>query len=113
VKAIILEKLRRFLLASKRSDAWNQASKDWKRLHPECAMCGLTMNLEAHDVIPYHTIKNAASKSYGWWMLNFITLDHDCHKKFGHCNDPDYMKFQPNIRAFADASKYYREACKF
>jgi hypothetical protein len=108
---MVLTRLKRWILESKRTDAWKQASHDWKQLHPVCALCDGIDSLEAHDVQPYHMIPDAATKTYDYWMQNFITLCHKDHRAFAHCNDPDCMLFNSQIRELAAVVASYREYC--
>lgn len=94
-----------------RTPEWNQASSDWKKTHPICALCGHKKPNEAHDVLPYHKLTDAQKHDYAWLMWNFITLDYACHRQLGHCNDPNCMKFNPKIREIAKAVSKYAANC--
>jgi hypothetical protein len=107
----VFARLRRWILETKRTDAWKRASHDWKQLHPVCALCDGTDSLEAHDVQPYHTIPDAATKTYDFWMTNMISLCHRDHRAFAHCNDPDCMLYNPRIRDLATVVVSYRQYC--
>jgi hypothetical protein len=81
-----------------RTEAWNLASHDWKTIHPVCAICGSHSNLEAHDVLPYHLLTNKQKNDYGFLIKNMVTLCHDCHFKYGHNSDPDWLDYSKDIR---------------
>lgn len=102
-------KLKRWLVESKRSKAWQQASHDWKVKNPFCAVCAIKTTLEAHDVLPWHKIPDAQSKPYDFWMANFITLCHAEHRSLAHANDPDCLMYQPQIRTLAASVQYYQQ----
>lgn len=107
----VLTRIRRWIIETKRTDAWKQASHDWKQLHPVCAICDGINDLEAHDVIPYHTLPDAATKTYEWWMDNMITLCHRDHRAHAHCSDPNCLLFNPRIRELATAVQPFRQYC--
>jgi hypothetical protein len=109
----VFEVFRRWVIESQRSEAWNKASKDWKKAHPSCAMCGIKKNLEAHDKLPYHLLTDAQKNDYGWlYGGNFITLCFNCHRQIGHCGDPNCMEFNPKIEQIVSSVSRYRKYCR-
>lgn len=108
----MLQKIRRFLLEARRPKAWRRAAKDYKRRHPFCAVCGLRKTLEVHDVIPYHLVEDPRSKSYEWWLANFISLCHHDHHRLAHCGDPRWRDYNPRIRELASTVARLMKFCR-
>ena len=105
-------RVRRFLLEASRPRAWKEAARDWKRANPFCAVCGLGKTLEVHDVIPYRLVEDPRSKTYDFWIQNFITLCHHDHHRLAHCGDPAWMAYQPEIRRLAETVANMKKSCK-
>ena len=111
-EAMFLHDFRRWLTVErKRPNVWRRASKDWKRDHPTCAICTGKKDLEAHDVLPYHLIPDAGSKTRDFWYGNFITLCCHDHRSLGHCADPKCDTCNPKITEMANAVENLRGHC--
>lgn len=108
---MVLSGLRRLLLEARRPAAWRKASRDWKRSHPLCAVCGLKKPVEAHDVTPYHLVVDADAKPYEFWIRNFITLCRHDHRRLAHCGDPQCLSYNPRIRSLAETVSQYKTYC--
>ena len=109
---MFLHDLRRWLTVErKRPSVWRDASKDWKRDHPLCAICAGKKDLEAHDVLPYHLIPEPESKTRDFWYGNFITLCFHDHRAMGHCADPKCDRYNPRVREIASTVENFRGYC--
>ena len=107
--------LMRVLFGSGRTQAWDQADSDYHAAHKTCEMCGLPAGpfggldgdagiqeqLEAHDVVPYHTLTTTQQNDYNFIYNNFILLHHFEHHQIGHCGDPECYKYNPDVRQVA------------
>ena len=71
---------------SLRSPHWSKVRKAWLKLHPTCAACGSSKNVQVHHKEAFHL--NPARELD---PSNFITLcEHkgrDCHYRYGHFFD--------------------------
>lgn len=109
----LLYKLKRVIYEAKRPQNWRRASKDWKKQHPNCAICNSTKKIEAHDVYPYHLVENPTEKSYEFWFENLISLCFSDHRGLAHCNDPGCLTFNEDIRGLASMiSSHCKEHCR-
>ena len=104
--------VKRFILESGRPSNWRKASRDAKRRDGECQITGDRKKLEAHDITPFHLIDDPRSKSYTFWMGNLVTLSHYSHHKSGHCNDPKWKTYNPEIMKIVKFMKKIRKKCK-
>jgi 5-methylcytosine-specific restriction endonuclease McrA len=105
--ALVFDTVLRWIEVSSRPSDWRRAAEKWKRSHPFCAICGDKKNLEAHDIIPYRVDPDA-------WRSgeNFITLDHDCHRRFGHCRDPSCKMYNRLIVELSNVIQDYIHCIK-
>jgi hypothetical protein len=87
---------------SARSPQWQHVRGEFLKANPKCIACGLTDNLEAHHVVPFHLRPE-------WELepLNLIPLcmgrDRWCHLLVGHGDN--FRMFNPN--AVVDAADLY------
>lgn len=95
--------LRRWLEARKRVKNWQTARDQYRRAHDRCAFCEALKQLEVHDVLPYHCIKDPSGKSVEYWLANFCVLCHHDHRMQGHSGDPEVLLYNPLIRELARA----------
>lgn len=75
-------KLREKNKSHSRSPDWDKIRDAHISLHPACAACGGSENLQVHHIVPYHV---EASRELD--PSNLITLcmgKHDCHLHVGH-----------------------------
>ena len=63
-------------------------------VEPFCQMCGYKKKLEVHHIVPWHI-----DEALRFDMSNLITLDRECHFRFGHFMD------------WKDSNKNIRELC--
>ena len=107
--------LRRFWLErTQRTGVWRKASKDHKKEHPRCEICGRTKKAEAHDVIPYRKLTEKQRNDYAFLRTNLLTLcgaPRDDHRVLAHCDDPKCVSFNPKIREMAAKVKDDRQFC--
>ena len=65
-----------------RDPHWDALAKEWKRLHPTCAACGESREIQVHHKVPFHI-----DRSKELDFNNLISLcgpTHHCHLIFGH-----------------------------
>ena len=87
---------------AKRSNGWPAARAAYLEGHPQCAVCGGTVRLQVHHVIPFSI---APDKELN--PENFITLcvksnrfgRLNCHLVFGHWGN--FRKCNENVKAVA------------
>lgn len=81
-----------------RSPHWSAVRAAHLRLHPTCAACGGTEDVQVHHIWPYSWPGGEATELV---ETNFITLcehpGHCCHVRIGHLGDwrsrnPDVVK---------------------
>ena len=108
---ILLHRLNRFILESRRPGAWRQAAKLYKQRYPFCQICFTQKDVEAHDVTPYRLIPRPETLTIADWLRNFITLCRHDHRKQAHCGDPSCLYYNPRIRELAAQVREFRESC--
>ena len=62
-----------------RSGKWRAVEQRFLKRHPKCAVCGSTVNVNAHHVIPFHVDPSKELK-----QSNLISLCRDHHFWWGH-----------------------------
>jgi len=74
----------KLLLAKyKRSDEWARVRRRFKKMHPECAVCGATKGtMVVHHILPYWKYREQELETD-----NLITLCRTHHWTFGHLCD--------------------------
>ena len=74
----------KLLLAKyKRSDEWARVRRRFKKMHPECAVCGATKGtMVVHHILPYWKYREQELEE-----SNLITLCRTHHWTFGHLCD--------------------------
>jgi hypothetical protein len=125
-KSVLARKgLARHLLGSGRTPIWDKAEADYRAAHTTCEMCGSTagangaldgapgdqLELDAHDVFPYHLMTPTQQSDYNFLMSNFIVLHHLEHHRIAHCSDPNCLKYNPGIRQLAATVLAARSQC--
>ena len=108
-----LYRLRRWIAEATREKNWQTASRQCKQKMPYCLICKAKTNLEAHDVKPYHLIPPDVRKkmTVAQWLKNMRTLNFDCHRGIGHCEDPACRDYNPKIDAIIQDVNMYASAC--
>lgn len=108
----------RLLLGSGRTKAWNRANTRKHVAQKTCEMCGLAARfeksgpLENHDAeVPYHLMTDTQKNDEQFIYDNLLTLHHFEHRADGHCGDPNCLRYNPDIRAFAAISLDYKQYC--
>lgn len=79
------------LFGEPRSGHWPTVRKAFVKLHPMCAACGSTNNLNVHHVVPFHERKELECDPN-----NLITLCRDCHFHIGHHDN--WKNSNPKVR---------------
>jgi hypothetical protein len=67
------------LPGSKRSSLWRKIRNQHINIHPNCAVCGKTHNLQVHHIVPFSQDPDLELSPY-----NLITLCRKHHLLFGH-----------------------------
>ncbi len=85
-----------------RSGKWKAFREKWLELHPDCAACGGTEQVEAHHKKPFHLQPELELDSH-----NIITLCEKrlCHLMLGHSGD--WHAYNPHV---ADDAKFMAQA---
>ena len=75
-----------------RSGRWPALRKKYLALHPTCAACGSTEEVEPHHVRPFHIHPDLELDAE-----NLISLceKHNCHLAFGH--NYDWHAYNPHV----------------
>lgn len=102
-KQPFLDGLYRSIYEGKRTRTWQRASKRYKKRNPYCAACPRkNKKIECHDILPYHCLTNKQKNNYRWLIQeNFISLCRSCHHYFGHCKDPQWRDYNPEVIIYA------------
>jgi 5-methylcytosine-specific restriction endonuclease McrA len=85
------------LATIKRSDEWEKLKRQFKKMHPKCAVCGTTKQLEVHHIKPVHIFPELELE-----LTNLLMLcegDTNCHLMFGHLKN--YKKYNSTVVADA------------
>ncbi len=67
-----------------RSGKWPALRRKFLTLHPHCAVCGSSEEVEPHHVVPVHV---DPAKELDAENLIPLCNKHGCHLAFGHCFD--------------------------
>ena len=79
---------------------WRKTRKGFIKLQPCCQMCGSVKKLQVHHVFPWHLFEDLRYE-----YDNLITLDRDCHFKFGHQNN--WKLYNPGIVELVRVSQQF------
>ena len=94
---------------------WYKARDIYKLKYPYCQFCLKKTRVDVHDVLPCHLVPNPERNTVATWYNSFISLCSNkpwgCYYKWGHCSDPQYMKYQPLIREMDKAVNDYLLRC--
>ena len=77
-----------------RSPQWAGVRKAWLKIHPACAACGTTENVEVHHEVPYHICPERELDD-----TNFVTLCENggnCHLFVGHLKN--WKSFNKSVK---------------
>jgi hypothetical protein len=107
----MFETVSRWFQTRGRTSAWNKADHDYRAAHSTCEMCNIGKQIEAHDVLPYHTLNDIQKNDYNFLMTNLISLCHQEHRQIAHCGDPKCLKYNNKIREIARTVESYRQYC--
>ena len=88
------------IFAVRRSSRWPTARKRWLAIHPACAVCGTTEDVQVHHKTPVH-VDPTLELDEG----NFITLceKYGHHFLYGHCLE--WRAFNPNVEKDAEHAR--------
>ena len=85
------------LVSALRSDwRWRRTRNDFAARNPECAMCGMTTDIEVHHIVPWQVDANLR-----YAESNLVTLCRDDHFKYGHWRN--WRAQNPHVLELADA----------
>ncbi len=81
------------LYGTARSGKWPAFRARWLALHPHCAACGSSEQVEPHHIRPFHLHPDLELDAG-----NLISLcnKHGCHLAFGH--NYDWHAFNPHVQ---------------
>lgn len=101
----------RELLTAARSPHWHKARELHLKLHPVCAACGGTEDLEVHHKKPFHLHPELELNEE-----NLITLcenqGQQCHFHFGHCA-LSWKCYNPHVEEDAELFLIRRKHAKY
>ena len=100
-------KTRTFGLAEKRSPKWHTLEKHFLESHSVCEVCGGSVNLNVHHIVPFHIDPELELDT-----TNLITVcmgKLECHLRIAHANN--FRLTNPNI--VSDAAEIRSDISKF
>jgi hypothetical protein len=80
------------IYSAARSSKWPSLRRRYLALHPHCAACGSSEQVEPHHIRPFHL---RPDKELDADNLISLCEKHGCHLAFGH--NYDWQAFNPHV----------------
>lgn len=79
-----------------RSPKWPSVRKAWLKIHPACAACGTTTNLEVHHIAPFFLRPDLELNPNGDNLITLCETGGNCHLFVGHLKN--FKSFNSTVR---------------
>lgn len=79
-----------------RSPQWPAVRKSWLKIHPACAACGTTTNLEVHHIQPFFLRPDLELNPNGDNLITLCETAGNCHLFVGHLKN--WKSYNKNVK---------------